>query len=297
MFNSFIVCYLFLAGMGSGAYTIAAAFSIFGQHSSRGDLREYCNITRGALFLGPLSAAFGVVFLIFDLGAPERAFSIFLTPKTTILNVGAWSILLFCLLAGLLLFLHNAEWASIAKPLLRTIEILTLLAALAVMIYTGVLVSSFPGVPFLHSPLVVALFAASSLSSGVALITLYGFFNQQKKSMRYGLRIISCIDFVLIALEALVLVVLFTQKYLESDVARESVVNVLFGEELLVFWIGVVFLGMGLPVALGGISSLSPQPQSAVTWALSATAILIGAVALRYCLLAGGLRIPVELLL
>jgi formate-dependent nitrite reductase membrane component NrfD len=297
MFNLTIVCYVFLAGIGSGAYVIAAVFSVIGRRSTRDSLREYRIITRGAFWLGPLLVAFGTVFLVFDLAVPERAFTIFLSPKLTILGFGAWSLLLFCLLAGLSLFLHSVERVDVSTLLLRVVEVLTLLAALAVMVYTGVLVSSMPAVPFLHTPLLVVLFVVSSLSGGAALITLYGFFNQQRKSMRYGLRIISRIDLILIALELVALAALLAQKYLEVGVARETVLSVLFGEDLLAFWIGVVLLGILLPVALGAISRKTPQPQSAVTWAVSATALLIGAFALRYCLITGGVHMPVEVVL
>lgn len=296
MFSLFIICYLFLAGTGSGAYAIAALFAVFGHRSIRDGVREYRVITKCGFWLGPLLVAFGAVLLVFDLGSPERAFTIFLTPKLTILSFGAWAVLLFCLLAGLSFFLHNTERTTIAVPLLRVVEAFTFLTALAVMIYTGVLVSSMPNVPLLHSPLIIALFIISSFSSGAALITLYGFLNQHRKSMRYGLRIISRIDLVCIMLEVVVIAALFAQKYFESDIARNSVRNILLGENLPVFWFGVVFLGLMLPVILWLASRKTAQPQSSVTWALSAAALLIGAFALRYCLISGGLYVPVELI-
>lgn len=296
MFSMYIVWYLFLAGAGSGAYTVAALFSIIGHYTSRDEIREYRNIARGGFWLGPLLVAFSAVFLVFDLGNPEQAYTIFLTPKLTILNIGAWSVLLFCLLSSASLFLHNNEQVSVATPLLRIVESLTLIAALFVMVYTGVLVSSIPAVPFLHTPLVIVLFVLSSLSSGTAVITLYGFFNQQKKSMHYGLRLIPFVDLVLIGFEIIVLVVMLAVKYFESDTARESVYNMVLGEGSLAFWFGIVLLGILLPLVLGLIPRRSPQTVSAATWAVSATAIFISGFALRYCLIIGGLHVTVHLI-
>lgn len=297
MFNMYIVWYLFLAGTGSGAYALAALFSFIGRRFNRDDLREYRIISGGGFWLGPLLVAFSAVFLIFDLGSPEKAISIFLTPKLSILNVGSWALLLFCLLACFSLFLHTSERVEVARSVLSVVEVLTLLAALAVMTYTGVLVSSFKAVPFLYSPLVIILFIISSFSAGAAIITLYGFFNQHRKAMRYGLPVISRIDVACIAFEVIVLTGLFIQKTIESEIAQSSVQNILFGEGFLVFWVCLVGLGIALPVILTFISRKTPQPISAVTWAISAMAILVGSFALRYCLLIGGLRLPVEVLL
>jgi formate-dependent nitrite reductase membrane component NrfD len=294
VFSLFIICYLFFAGAGSGAYALAAVFSFYGRHTARDDLREYRTITRGGFWLGPLLVAFGAVFLIFDLGSPERAFTVFLTPKLTILSFGSWALVSFCLLAGISLLLHNAEQAAaqtVPKPLLRLIEVLTLLAALCVMAYTGVLVSSFPAVPFLHTPLVIVLFVLSSFSTGAAVITLYGFFNQQRKSMRYGLRIIPRIDLAFIVLEVVVLGAMLALKYVESSLARDSVYAMVMGEGFLGFWVGIVLLGILLPVGLGCVSRRSPRAISAATWAVSATAILVSGFALRYCLIIGGLHV------
>lgn len=293
MFSMFIVCYLFLAGAGSGAYTIAAVFSILGRYIARDDLREYRIITRGGFWLGPLLVGFGVVFLILDLGFPERAFSIFLSPRLSILGVGSWAILLFYLFSFLSLFFHNSSRFKVAKAVLRIVDTLALLCAVAVMVYTGVFVSSIKAVRFLYSVFTPILFVVSSLSSGAAVITLYGFFNQHKKSMHYGLRIISFIDALLIFFEVLALLLLFIQKYLESGLARESLMNILFGEGLAVFWFGVIIIGVLLPLALGLIARSTPQPVSAVTWALSSVGILVGAFALRCCLICFSLNVQI----
>jgi formate-dependent nitrite reductase membrane component NrfD len=117
---------------------------------------------------------------------------------------------------------------------------------------------------------------------------LYGFLNQQKKAMRYGLRIIPQIDLLFIVLEALTLIAFIILKLLESDVAHKSALYLLFGEPSVIFWFGVVVLGIISPLVISFFSRLSAQSAK---WAIDSLAILIGGLALRYALITAGLHL------
>jgi formate-dependent nitrite reductase membrane component NrfD len=107
--------------------------------------------------------------------------------------------------------------------------------------------------------------------------------------MRYGLRLIPTIDLALILLEVVALAALIVQKLLESELARTSALSMVFGEGMLYFWFGIIFLGVLLPAALSFLTHRSrPEP---VMWAVSSTAILTSGLALRYCLILGGLHV------
>jgi formate-dependent nitrite reductase membrane component NrfD len=294
MFSSYIAWYLFLGGMGSGAFALASIFNYIGRYSLRSSLREYRSITRSGFILGPALVMLGAVFLVFDLGSPTKAYTIFLVPKLTLLSFGSWSIVLFCLFALLLLFFRSDSLVHVHRFVIRTVEILGLLLSLCVMAYTGLYVSSMPALPFLHTPLITILFVISSLSTGAALITLYGFFNQHRKSMLYGLRIIPRIDLFFIVLEAALLVSLIVSKYFEADIARKSVIYMLFNEGFYVFWIGVILLGIVIPLAISFFSRHHQQPSRL---AVSAVLIIVGGLALRFSIIIGGLHIATTQLL
>jgi formate-dependent nitrite reductase membrane component NrfD len=287
MFSLYVVWYLFLAGAGSGAYALAAGFALGG--GSKDDRAwKYREISRGGFYLGPILVMLGTVFLIFDLGSPALAYTLFLSPKFTYLTFGSWVVLLFCLLSIGLAFLRTAPRVRVPRLVLKALDLLALLAALCVMGYTGALTSSMPSVPFLHTPLIIVLFVISSFSTGAALITLYGFFNQQRKSMLYGLKIVSWLDLALIVCEIAALVAIILIKYLESDIARESVNLLLMGEARYAFWIGTVVIGMVVPAVA---SLLVRQSPHMVSQAVSSSAILVGGLALRYSLITAGLHI------
>ena len=65
MVNSFIAWYLFLAGMGAGAFFISAV------------VEAAATVTDGGMYLGPATVGLGLVFLLADLGYPERSFQVF----------------------------------------------------------------------------------------------------------------------------------------------------------------------------------------------------------------------------
>jgi polysulfide reductase chain C len=282
------VWYLFLSGAGSGAYALAVFFGLGNRTAQHGYINEYREITRGGFYLGPILVMLGTVFLIFDLGSPAKAYTLFLSAKFTYLTFGSWAVLLFCLFSAGLALIQSGIFIKLPRPVFKALEILSLLLALCVMVYTGVFISSMPSVPFLNTPLITILFVISSLSAGAAVITLYGFFNQQRKSMLVGLKIIPRIDLVLILFEIAVLVALFLFKYFEGGVASKSVDVLLLGGGRYVFWIGVVLIGIIVPLIAG---MLIQKSLHMVNQAVSSSALLIGSLALRYSLIFAGLHV------
>jgi formate-dependent nitrite reductase membrane component NrfD len=230
----------------------------------------------------------GTVFLIFDLGSPAKAYTLFLSTKFTYLTFGSWAVLLFCLLSAGLALVQSVIFIKLPRVAFRALEILSLLLALCVMVYTGVFLSSMPSVPFLNTPLITVLFVISSFSAGAAVITLYGFFNQQRKSMLFGLKIIPRIDTIFTLLEIIALVILLLLKHFEGGVSSQSVEVLLLGTGRYVFWIGVVLIGIITPLIAG---LLIQKSLHMVNQAVSSSALLIGSLALRYSLVFAGLHV------
>jgi formate-dependent nitrite reductase membrane component NrfD len=289
MFSSYIMWYLFFAGAGSGAYTLAALFSYVNRFSPRAHVREYLQIARGGFLCGPLLVLFSVLFLMFDLGSPHKAYLVFVSPTLSVLSVGAWLVLLFVTGSALLFFIRRTLSFHIARTLVLVLEAVTFLFALGVMGYTGVFISSMPSLPFLNSPVVIPLFVASSLSTGAAVITLFGFLNQQKKSMLFSMRLIPTLDLIFIVMETVFLLVLFIMVLTDSnETAHASAVELISGDEAPLFWGLVVGGGLVVPGCIGVFERRQLRPP---LLALSALLLLIGGLALRYCLTQGGFHI------
>jgi formate-dependent nitrite reductase membrane component NrfD len=292
VFSLFIIWYLFIAGAGAGAYAIAATVGIVERASfltSHQAIHEYAQLSRAGFVLAPVLVLFATVFLMADLGAPERAHFIFFNSQPTILTIGAWIVAAFILSSVLLLFIYRVPSFHVSQPLLLIVEFIAAALALGVMVYAGIFVSGIPAIPFLNTPLLTVLFVLSSLSNGVAVITLYGFFNQQHKAICFGLRQVPRIDLFLIVLEVAVLAaLLFTMLASDWQTARESVTQLYAGDWAPLFWFGVLVAGLMLPALLGIFDLRYHQPALP---AFSAVLLLVGGFSLRYCLLAVGTHV------
>ena len=96
MVSSYIAWYLFLAGAGGGAFLLGSFVDFALRVSNRSWLRGASAVTDAGLLAGPVLVALGTVFLALDLGAPDQAFRLFLTPSGSLLSAGAWALALFC---------------------------------------------------------------------------------------------------------------------------------------------------------------------------------------------------------
>ena len=103
-----VAIYLFLGGLGAGAFLVAAALEFSGIRSRL----EFCPTSLvGAALSGPL-VGIGALLLVFDLGAgmrePLRIFYMFSNPAS-VMTWGIWILTLFlplCFLYGLLELMH-----------------------------------------------------------------------------------------------------------------------------------------------------------------------------------------------
>lgn len=154
-------------------------------------------------WLARVLVALGTVFLALDLGAPDQAFRLFLTPSGSLLSAGAWALALFCATA----FAAFLMGFSDDGPGLRVAETVSVssaaLLALFVVLYAGVFLSLYPAVPFLNSPLVPIVFVASALATGAAVLTIIGFFRFSRDETIGGFASLLRLDAVLVAIEAI----------------------------------------------------------------------------------------------
>lgn len=264
-----VVVYLFLGGLGAGAFLSAAFFELSGWRYKR----EFCpTALTGATISGP-AVILGSVLLIFDLGAgrmePWRIFYLF-TNFDSVMTWGIWLLSLFIPLAlfyGLLElvevepFLQGLVWSRLPRlprdlrPYRRRVAIVGSVFAVGVAIYTGVLISvvgpavpfwSIHILPFLPIPMMPVLFLVSALSTGMALAfdlaatIAVPHIQEQVRSM-------DLVHVVFIGLESILIGLLLIVALGEGGVTAESARLIMFGPLRLVFWLGVVSIGLVIP--------------------------------------------------
>ncbi|MEC4183673.1 NrfD/PsrC family molybdoenzyme membrane anchor subunit [Adlercreutzia sp. R21] len=298
MVSAYIALYLFFAGAGAGAFLIGSAVDIvlrFRPACARGWFARVSVVTDAGLVLGPLLVAVSALFLVLDLGVPERAFRLFLVSTPSLLSMGAWSIAAFCASAGAALVLGalagddedglDHERGS-GRVVLRVGELACSLVAtglaLFVVVYAGVFLSMYPSLPFLHTFWIPVLFVASALACGLAALMVAAFFRQEAPDMPAAVDSLLALDAVLIAVEAVALGVFLVSSYASGAPSSAAVQLLVGGKLFCLFWVGVVFVGLVVPFSVDVVCRRLPAP---VAVALGAACTLVGGLCLRMALL------------
>jgi formate-dependent nitrite reductase membrane component NrfD len=301
--------YLFLGGLGAGAFLVAATLEFSGK---RYEL-DICPITLvGAILPGPL-VALGTVLLIFDLGAglrePWRIFYMF-THFSSVMTWGIWILSVFIPVALVYGFLEVLDtyplvWEGMRKriPVRRIKRIVAAVGsvfAVGTALYTGVLLSAVgPAIPFwstsilpfLPIPMMPLLFLVSAISTGIGLtVDMSGTLALPDMQKRF--RRLPVIHLALIGLEAVLLGLLLFTAFAEGGAAAQAAQGIAMGPRSLVFWILIVLLGFAFPFALHAYTlGLGRHPRLLHLGA--GIGVVVAGLILRYVVLVSG--IPVTL--
>lgn len=288
MVSAYIAWYLFLAGMGGGAFLIGSVAG-FWTGSGKDDRRTHSSAfaARGLVF-GPLAVAVGVGFLLADLGSPGRAVQIFFSPPRGILAWGSWAIAAFLASSGLDAALRIVGRSDVARRAGMVVRVSATVLSLVVIAYSGVYLSLFPTVPFLHSPLVPALFVLSALATGLGALMVLELIlgdgnmgdGRWKDAWMRAERVVA-------VLEAVVLAVHMVTSWFAGEMHRTSVESLIAGDQAVLFWLGVVAVGLCVPI----VSGLCERCRHGIPmYALGGVCAVAGGLSLRYALLLVAVR-------
>ncbi|MCJ7627134.1 MAG: polysulfide reductase NrfD, partial [Longimicrobiales bacterium] len=164
-----VAIYLFLGGVGAGAYTIAAINGFLGESLELS--------TTVGLWISFPALMIGSAFLLADLGSPSRAILAGMKPGTSWIARGFWIISAFMILAFIHLLLHRSGQPA-GSAAVTVVSIAGIVFAVLTMAYTGVLLGASKGVPFWRSGIVPVVFVVSALVTGhftiMLGVTLFG---------------------------------------------------------------------------------------------------------------------------
>lgn len=288
VFSGYIIGYLFCAGAGAGAFFVAAGVCVWDAVRQTESTRCAVEAAQSGFLAAPLLMLAACVLLLIDLGAPERAWTVILMPFQSVMSVGAWLVGLLTLVSGAL-----AVAALVLPSVPRGVRWVCCVAgaalAFGVMAYTGLLLSDMVSIDFWHTPWLVVLFAASSLSCGMAVVlSLYALNAPRPYDVAGGLWRVAC---VLSIAEAVALVGMVGFQLGFTETARASCAMLLSGELAPEFWIGVCGVGLAFPLAT---HALVARPRATAVLA-SSLGVLVGGLSLRYCVVAAALFTPMAL--
>ncbi|HIQ00918.1 MAG TPA: hypothetical protein EYH30_02120 [Anaerolineales bacterium] len=311
-----VAIYLFLGGLGAGAFLVAAMFELTNKRYEF----EFCAVTLvGATIPGPV-IALGTILLIFDLGAglwePWRILYMF-THFTSVMTWGIWILSLFLPLSFIYGFLevmdaYPAAWEWVkgrkwtrrltflqtlpVRRMKRVVAAVGIVFATGVAVYTGVLLSAVgPSIPlwstqvlpFIPIPMLPLLFLVSALSTGVGLtIDLAATLVVPEVSHR--IRRLPLIHLAMIGIETLLLGFLLITAFLSGGAAAQSARDIVVGPHSIVFWVLIVVPGFIYPFIVhayaAGLGRHSPASGLG-----SGIGIVVAGLFLRYLIIVSGI--------
>jgi len=305
--------YLFLGGLGAGAFLVAAVVELTGERYKQ----EFCPITLvGSTIAGP-AVGIGAFLLVLELGAglrePWRIPYMF-THFTSVMTWGIWILSLFVPIAFAYGFLEVMDtypkaWIWVTgklrfkvlkrlpvRRLKRIMAVMGSVFALATGIYTGVLLCgvgpaiplwSAPLWPGLSIPLLPILFLVSAISTGMGLtIDMTATISQPETHRRF--HSLPVIHMTAIGLEAILVGLLLYSANSLGGAGAMSVNLIASGHMRTVFWIGFVATGLVYPFAVHAYA-IGAGKHSIASGIGSGVGIVFAGLMLRYLILTSGM--------
>lgn len=229
-----IVIYLFLGGLGAGAYLTSFA-------AEKGWLGKNSSLTRTGYYLAAPIVAFGTVLLVFDLGQGLHKPWLLIRLLANFGSVMTWGVYILSAFIAVGLLKAFVTFKKIKAP--DILSWVGAVLALATCTYTGLLISVIEAVPVWSTTIMPVLFVVSALSTGLSLTALLAPYVEKGYSTegREGQAHI-----ILIAAELAVVAIFFALMLSGSNgpIGQQSALMMISGVYSLVFW--GYFIGLGL---------------------------------------------------
>ncbi len=261
-----IVTYFFLGGLGAGAFLLSAAGICWKE--------QLKPVAKTAGVIAPLAVGLGLLFLVADLGRPERFWRLMITfNPTSAISWGVWFLNAFFALSVL-----NA-WLLLRNKASKAVASIGAPFAILVGTYTGVLLSQSLGNAFWHSAFVPVLFLNSGILTGVAATAVL---SGRHQSEELSAKLAKIIGWLVVVELGLIVVELFA--LLNGDAKSVEVAEALLGGKFGFLFLGVeIVLGALIPLAI-----LFRKKVNSAALATAAILVLIGVFTMRYVIVIGG---------
>lgn len=313
-----IVLYIYFIGLSAGSFLLSTMVYVF-------NMKQYEKIGKLALFTAFFSLMAGLLFVLIDLGHPERFWHTLVYRQAN--SVLSWEIQFYLIYMVLILaeiwFLMREEFVLIAEKStglkrfvnkvfslgykipqeqaeleqhrnkshkwMRILGIVGIPTALGVHGGTGSLFAVIMAKSYWFSGLTPIIFLVSALVSGAALmIFLYSFFNNPKEKNDALAKNLSNLLVLFISID-LILVISEFLIGLYNPIPEERMVfmNILASNRWYIFWLGQIGLVIILPIIL-----LAKSKQSTKMKGLAGLSVIIGIISVRWTLIVPAFTVP-----
>lgn len=288
IWGAIIASYLFLAGLGGGAF-VTSAF-LHWRHPQAVNMRKVGH------YVAPVVVIVGLLLLMADAKAglhnPLR-FALLLS------NFGSamtWGVVFLGAFTVVSLAAAGLDLTKRQVPF--WLEIMGAVLGVCVGVYTGCLLGVCKGFPLWNSALLPVLFLVSAVSTGMAAVLLISIFRHPEEFNQVGVlkKFHFCLPIVELALAA---ALLFITASNASAAGLSSVMSLVTGEFAAVFWLLFVAVGLVVPTALEtwllffSAKEFEESRKAHLISAASDAGVLIGGFVLRLLVLLAALPVTI----
>jgi formate-dependent nitrite reductase membrane component NrfD len=259
-----IVVAHFFSGIGAGAWLLSACFGV------------RLGLWLGLVCVGVCS---GLAHLAF-LGRPERFWRILRRPNASWISRGIWSIGIFLASGGAYVGL------DLPGPGRSLLLLLSLAAALGVLLYEGFVYAASVAIPFWRTPLLPLLYVAYGVRGGAALLLVLAALG----GARFDLEAMEAIKLFVVASTGLLVALLLGSARSRGGAAARSMRRLLFGPLAPAFYGGTLLLGIVIPIGLGAAHAFGAGGLALLT--VIGVASLLGDFYVKYCVVKAGVYVP-----
>jgi formate-dependent nitrite reductase membrane component NrfD len=256
----------YTGGLGGGLYLVSLFFdSIWG------------------MFIGWLIVAVikGGAHILY-LGKPWRFWRIITRPQTSWLARGFIFVMLFIGFGAIQLMISYWAPGTAAEVVFK---VLAGISAVVVAVYTGFVLNTVKAVPFWNSSLLPLLFVLCGILGGFGISVLI--------AINGGNVTLSTAEawsrWLLIA-NALLIAIYLWQAAARETTGKESVMEQIRGSSALVFWLGIVILGIIIPLIIAFVGMVTEMASGILVFGVACE--IIGGLSLRYNVLKAGAYSP-----
>ena len=238
MWGAIIAWYLFLAGLGGGAFVTSAFLGW--RHPEAVSMRKIGHL------VAPIVVIIGLCLLMFDAKAglmnPLR-FALLLTNFGSVMNWGVVFLGGFTVISLVVVVLDFVK-----KRVPVWLDIAGVVFGVAVAMYTGALLGVCKTFPLWNNALLPILFLVSAMSTGAASVLLIGIFRHADEFNRVG--VLKKFHFCFPCIEMLLVAALLFITATNSTAGLASVQALVCGKYAVVFWVLFVAVGLVIPTVL-----------------------------------------------
>lgn len=292
--------YLFLGGMGAGAFLVAGILYL--KDGDRNRVTICVSMWTALACLG-----IGLGLLLSELIFPLRGLLLWqsFSNGSSWMMFGAWAafaaMVLYLVSAVLMTgtldaVIHGRRPAAKASrsALAKAIVIAGMVLSMCVAVYTGMLLMSAPGVPLWSFWLLPCLFTVSALDTGIALVEIVSVAVARKEQLTHDATVlleravVVLVSVEIVVLLAYVTVALSGDAESAAAVATTSMKMLVSGTLAPAFWVLLVGCGLALPLAMALYSLIKRNNRAMLPLIIGASGAVVGGCALRFLILLAG---------